>query len=97
MGTWKEVVVLKIKSGYILRDVADAFIVVPVGERVIDFKGLMTLNETGAFIWRKMEAEVSFENLLNFIVDEYDIDIEQASLDLNEFIDKVRGIGAIEK
>lgn len=88
---------MKIKEGFILRNVADTFIVVPVGERVIDFKGLMTLNETGAFIWDKMVIEISFENLLSLILDEYDIGVDQASLDLNEFIDKLQEIGAIEK
>ena len=38
------------KDGYLVREIADSYVVVPVGERVIDFKGIMTLNDTGLFI-----------------------------------------------
>ncbi len=31
---------MKIKEGYLVREIANCYIVVPVGERVIEFKGL---------------------------------------------------------
>ena len=44
---------MKIKDGYMVREVAGSQIVVPVGERTVDFNGIITLNETAAFLcWR---------------------------------------------
>jgi hypothetical protein len=40
---------MKIKSGYIMREVADNYVVVPTGQATVDFNGMITLNETGAF------------------------------------------------
>ena len=50
---------MKIKDGFILRTVADSCIVVPVGERSIDFSGVITLNEVGAFYGRRWSSPVT--------------------------------------
>ena len=50
---------MKIKDGYILRDVAGSHIVVPLGAAELDLGGMMTLNEVGAFVWRALEQETT--------------------------------------
>ena len=45
---------MKIKNGFILRNVSDAYVVVAVGEAAKDFNGMITLNETGAFLWKTL-------------------------------------------
>ena len=42
---------MKIKEDYLLRKVAECYVVVPVGKATVDFNGMMNLNETGAFLW----------------------------------------------
>ena len=49
---------MKIKQGFILREVAGSYLVVAVGEAVKRFNGVINLNETGAFLWRLLEKEV---------------------------------------
>jgi hypothetical protein len=88
---------LKIKSGYILREIADTYIVVPVGERVISFKGMMTLNRSGAYIWECLKNEITYENLLQKILDKYEVSKEIAAEDLDEFLAKARVNGVIEE
>ena len=39
-----------------MREVAQSHVVVPTGKAALDFSGMMTLNETGAFLWRQLEA-----------------------------------------
>jgi hypothetical protein len=39
---------MKIKKDFMLREIVGTWIVVPLGERVVDFNGMVTLNETGA-------------------------------------------------
>ena len=42
---------MKLKSGFILREIAGSSIIVPVGERVKEFNGVINLNDTGVFLW----------------------------------------------
>ena len=42
---------MTLKKGFMLRSIAGTHVVIPLGERVVDFNGILTLNETGAFLW----------------------------------------------
>lgn len=80
---------MKIKDGFILRKVAGNNVVVPVGQATLDFNGMISLNETGAFIFEKMLEDISREDLIQAVVDEYGIDVEVATTDVDSFISKV--------
>ena len=80
---------MKIKEGFILRNVAGSFVVVPIGDATIDFNGMMNLNETGAFLFEKMIEGTTREDLIKALTDEYDVDEETASKDVDLFIEKV--------
>lgn len=77
---------MKIKSGFMLRNVIDSWVVVPLGERVVDFNGLITLNETGAYLWEQLKEETEKENLIKALLSEYDVDEKTASEDVEKFI-----------
>ena len=80
---------MKIKEGFILRNVAGSFVVVPIGDATLDFNGMMNLNETGAFLFEKMIDGTTREDLIKALTDEYDVDEETAAKDVDLFIDKV--------
>ena len=64
---------MKIKDGFILRSVSDAYVVVPLGEAAKTFNGMITLNETGAFLWKKLsESDVDEKSLVDSLLNEYD-------------------------
>ena len=88
---------MKIKDGFLLREIAETHVVVPVGERVIEFKGLMILNEQGLFVWNMLQNDHAFDEILDSILDEYDIDADTAKSDLDEFLARVRKSGALEE
>lgn len=87
---------MKIKEGFMLRQIADTFIVIPLGEKVIEFNGLMTLSESGALLWDKLKTEVSIEDLVSFVLNEYDVSKEVAADDVTEFISSLSKKGLIE-
>ena len=88
---------MKIKDGYILREVAGSNIVVPVGTQV-SFNGIMTLNDVGTFIWRMLDSENGAEKqeIVDAILGEYDIDAETVDKDVDRFIIKLRANSLIE-
>lgn len=82
---------MKIKEGYLLREVAGSNIVVPVGSGNMDFSGVITLNEVGSFIWKQLEKDTTKEEVLNNLLTEYDVDKATAESDIDEFINKLKG------
>ena len=77
---------MKIKDNYMLRKVADTFVVVPVGDAVSEFNGMINLNEVGAFLWRQLESETTFDAVLKNVFSECEVDGSVAKADLERFI-----------
>lgn len=84
---------MRIKDGYLLKEVAGNFVVVPVGN--VDFDGMISLNETGVSIWKMLETDTDYDNLLAGFLNEYDVDLETAKADLDAFIEKLREAGLL--
>ncbi|HOJ10325.1 MAG TPA: PqqD family protein [Clostridiales bacterium] len=87
---------MRIKSDYILREVAGNYVVVPVGKAAVNFNGMMTLNETGAFIWKELSVEISEEQLLAALLGKYDIDEATAKADISCFFEKLKAADVFE-
>jgi hypothetical protein len=88
---------VKIKNGFLLREIADVWVVVPLGERVIEFNGLVNLSESGALIWRALEKEVKDKlELVNLIRENYEVDEENAGKDLEEFLQGITEKGFLD-
>jgi hypothetical protein len=78
-----------------LREVAGQWVVVPLGERVVEFNGIMTLSESGAVLWKQMEHGATEEELLKVILAEYSVDQDTAKADIAEFINKIKAAGLL--
>lgn len=87
---------MKISKEFALRQIAGNYIVVPFGENAVSFKAMITLNETGAFLWKQLEGEIIQEELLLALVAEYDIDSKTAKKDIEEFIQKLESANILE-
>jgi len=74
-----------------LREVAGQWVVVPLGEKVVEFNGIMTLTESGAMLWKVMEQGTNINSLIEILLQEYDIDSVTAAEDINEFIKELQG------
>ena len=85
--------VIKIKEGFVLREVAGSYIVVVVGEQVKNFKGVIKLNEAGAFLWSQIEKGANKEQLVEKLLGEYDIDKDTAQKDVEDFVNYIKEAG----
>ena len=86
---------MKIKEGFILRNVADATIVVPAGKATLDLNGMITLNETGAFLWRLLETDTDEEAMLRAMLGEFDVDEATARAGIARFVSKLKNEGLL--
>lgn len=80
---------LKIKEGYVLKNIADNYVVVSVGEGNVDFNSMITTNETGAFLWDILANGASKEDLVKAVLAEYDVDEAIVTADVDKFIQKL--------
>ena len=87
---------MKLKEEFVLRQVADVWVVLPVGKTSVDFNGMLTLNESGALLWNTMEQGGDREKLADALLAEYEVDRETALADVDEFIAKLKEIGCLE-
>ena len=78
---------MRIKENLVLKELGDEYVVVPVGEGLLDFQVMLTLNDTGAFLWNNLKEETSIEDLLDSLTKEYDVEKETAEKDIKEFLD----------
>jgi len=86
---------MKLKEGFVLRDIAGEFVVVPLSDTMDDMKCIITLNDTGAFLWQQLESEKSEAELTQALLDEYDVEAARAENAVHSFIQKISEIGCL--
>ena len=87
---------MKIKDNFILRKVADSYVVVPVGKLTLDFNGIINLNETGAFLFGLLQKGDERDDLVEKMLAEYDVERERAEKDIDKFIASVKEADVLE-
>lgn len=87
---------MKIKEDFILRKIADSYVVVPVNSMTLDFNGIINLNETGAFLFELLQQGATKDELLKKMIEEYSVSQKKASDDIDIFIEKVREADILE-
>ncbi len=86
---------MKISDGFLLKTVAGKNIVVSVGAEV-NFNGMLTLNDTGVFLWNLLKSHITKEEMLKKMLEEYDVEKSIASSDIDSFIEKLREAKILE-
>ncbi len=88
---------MKIKSGFLLHEMGDEYVVVPIEERTMEFHGMIRLNGTGAFLWKQMQSAFTKESLTAALLDTYEVDEETAAHTAEAFVRKLWNAGVVEE
>lgn len=86
-----------IDKQYILRQIAGDYVIIPTGKTTLEFNGMITVNEQGAFLWKKLGTEITEEELVDAVLEEYEIDRQTARADVTEFLDILRRCGMLSE
>jgi hypothetical protein len=73
----------------VTRKTGNEYVLVPVTDNIADMDSVYTLNETGAFIWERIDGKKSVEEIIKAMTEEYDIDNDTATEDVLQFISKM--------
>jgi hypothetical protein len=88
---------LKIKDGYVMRQIAGQCIAIPVGNRVNDLHGLIALNESGAFIWNQLKDEKQTDELVKALTEEYEVSEKEAKEAVLEYLELLKNNNLLEE
>lgn len=84
---------MKLSEGYLVKEIAGSYVLLPVGQNVVDYQHILHVNETGYFIVSQLKTEVTYDNLLERLVVAYEADAEDKEAlkaDLDAFLEKLR-------
>lgn len=87
---------MKINQYFVLRQLADTWVVLPLADETINFNGMVTLNESGVLLWKALEEGADQEKLVSMLMSEYIVSEQQARADVDAFIRKLNSIGCLE-
>ena len=87
---------MRIKTGFILKEVAGEFIAIPFDSEYESGGAMVSLNSTGAFLWENLQEEQSEEDLCKALMEQYGIDIELAKSAVDAFVSDLKEAGLLE-
>ena len=88
---------MKIKKDFMLRLVAGTWVVLPLAKDVLNFDGMITLNESGVMLWEVLKEGCTRDDLVKKLTSEYVVTEENASKDVDEFIEKLIQADCLEQ
>jgi hypothetical protein len=86
---------MKLKDGFVLSRVAGQIVVLPA-EDAVDLELMITLNETGAFLWKRLQEETNRQKLIADLLGEYDVDEITAQNAVDRFLEKLDANGFLQ-
>lgn len=73
------------KNKFLLKEVAGEYLLVPLGSSSTQFNSMITMNETGAFIWKRLDNGMSTKKIAEEMILEYNVSLERAESDIIKF------------
>jgi hypothetical protein len=91
-----EPLLLARNSATVSREIAGETIVVPICAGVGDMEAVYTFNELGGQLWRLLEESRAAQDLVDWVIQAFNVSPEVATADVHAFLDDLREIGLIE-
>lgn len=88
---------MNVKKDFVLREVAGSYVAVAVGKASVDFDGMLSLNESGALLWRTLERGADRGALIAALTAEYEVGGDEAARDVDEFLAALRAAGCLDE
>lgn len=89
---------VKLKKGFIIREVADEQVLLPAGMESVDFSNMIVLNETAAVVVEQLlqGQYLSIDALVQVVTDSFDVEPEEARKDIEELLDSLEALHLLE-
>lgn len=88
---------MKLCGEFVVRQVMDDTVAVPVGQTALRVNGMILLNDVSKVIWDCLTRETDVEQIVTAVTDAFEVSGEEARADILEFLDKLRKVGLLEE
>ena len=88
---------MKLNGEFVVRQVMDDTMAIPVGQTALRFNGMILLNEVSRVIWNCLEQETDLTKIVTAVTDSFEVSAEEARADILEFLDKLRTMQLLEE
>ena len=89
--------IYRLKKGYTLRKFLDEYLVIPVGLSQEEEMKTGILNPTGEVLWKALQKDATFQDLLTAVTEEFEVPEEEAAKDIEEFLEQLEKYGFLEE
>ena len=87
---------MKIKNGFVIREIAGECVVIALGEASKSFNGMIKLNESARILWKQLEKGCEKEDMIAAVTEAYDVDRKTVEADVDRFLDTLKGANILE-
>ncbi len=88
---------MKIRNGFVVKELAGQYVVVALGETSKIFNGIIKLNDSAKFIWDKLSVGAEKDDVVNALLEEYEgVDRATAERDFDNFVNELKGANILE-
>ena len=89
---------MKIKEGFVLREVCGERVIVGEGLSAINFGKLLALNETAAWLWKQAQdmGDFTIEALAEKLCEVYEVEADEAKADVEQMVAEWQKVGVLE-
>lgn len=88
---------MKLKGEFILRQVMDNIVVIPVGQTALRLNGMIMLNEVSRLIWQQLTDGATLSEITGAVTEAFDVSAQEAEGDILEFTEKLRQADLLEE
>lgn len=87
---------MKLIEGFCIRKILDETVIIPTGKAAHCLSGLISVNETGEFLFELLQKEQTMDSLVTEILREFEVEKETAKVDAEAFVKVLIENGMLE-
>lgn len=88
---------MKLQGEFVVRQVMDHVVAIPVGSTALQLNGMIMLNDVSNIIWDCLTAETSVEAITQAVTQHFEVSEAEAKADVVEFLDKLRQLKLLDE
>lgn len=88
---------MKLRGEFVVRQVMDNTVAIPVGQAALQLNGMILLNDVSKIIWESLEQGADLETIVTAITDVFDVSADEARTDILDFIEKLRKMQLLDE
>ena len=88
---------MKLCGEFVVRQVLDNIVAIPVGQTALQLNGMILLNDVSKIIWQCLEQGTDLKSMVKAVTDAFDVSEHKAQADISEFCEKLRNLQLLEE